>query len=111
MRSFLAMALIPIQFFGETIIEMTPSAPQLGREAAASWPKFIRNIPEKWEDALSHFELEKNPRHSRLFELIRQKNQSDQTVARIKGFRIRKISADEVEELLRSANRSLQMRH
>ncbi|TMM54657.1 hypothetical protein [Sulfitobacter sabulilitoris] len=48
------------------------------------------------------------PRHSRLFELIRQKNQADTTVARVQGFTIRRITAEEALQLQRAAERSLQ---
>ena len=33
-------------------------------------------------------------RHGRLFELLRQKNQAATTVARVRGYNIRKVSAD-----------------
>ncbi|ASM72289.1 MULTISPECIES: hypothetical protein [Roseobacteraceae] len=46
------------------------------------------------------------PRHMRLFELLRQKNRADTTVARVKGFAIRKISADEAEQIKSMAQRS-----
>jgi ribosomal protein L31E len=42
----------------------------------------------------------------RLFELLRQKNRADTTVARVKGFAIRKISADEAEQIKSMAQRS-----
>lgn len=50
------------------------------------------------------------PRHARLFELIRQKNQADTTIARLNGFTIRKISPDEMAELQHAASRSLEAR-
>jgi hypothetical protein len=50
------------------------------------------------------------PRHARLFELIRQKNQADTTVARLKGHSIRKIGANEFLQMQRAAARSLQAR-
>ncbi|MEM1074449.1 MAG: hypothetical protein AAF665_01170 [Pseudomonadota bacterium] len=46
-------------------------------------------------------------RHDRLFELIRQKNQAETTVARANGMSIRKISKNELEQLQRAAERSL----
>lgn len=49
-------------------------------------------------------------RHQKLFELIRQKHQSDTTVARVRGHRIRRISADELMQLQKAATRSLQAR-
>ncbi|WP_299783217.1 hypothetical protein [uncultured Roseobacter sp.] len=49
-------------------------------------------------------------RHARLFELIRQKNQADTTVARVQGHTIRRISANEAVQMQRAAARSLQAR-
>ncbi|WP_295314236.1 hypothetical protein [Roseobacter sp.] len=50
------------------------------------------------------------PRHGRLFELIRQKNQADTTVARVRGYDIRRVSPEEVMQLQQAAARSLQAR-
>lgn len=47
-------------------------------------------------------------RHIRLFELIRQKNQAETVVARIGNFDIRRISANEMIQLQKAAERSLQ---
>lgn len=49
-------------------------------------------------------------RHARLFELIRQKNRADTTVARVQGHTIRRISANEAVQMQRAAVRSLQAR-
>ena len=50
-------------------------------------------------------------RYGRLFELIRQKNQADTTVARVRGHDFRRVSANEVAQLQAAAQRSLQARH
>lgn len=47
-------------------------------------------------------------RHGRLFELLRQKNQAATTVARVRGYNIRKVSADELQMLQAAAVKSLQ---
>jgi len=60
--------------------------------------------------AMSGNERPSDPRHSRLFELIRQKNQAETTVARVQGYNIRRISANEAAQLQRAAARSLQAR-
>jgi hypothetical protein len=49
-------------------------------------------------------------RHTRLFELIRQKNQADTTVARLNGVSIRKISSAEMLQLQAAAAKSLEAR-
>lgn len=59
---------------------------------------------------MSDMQKKADPRHSRLFELIRQKNQADTTVARVQGYSIRRISANEAAQLQRAAARSLQAR-
>ena len=51
------------------------------------------------------------PRHDRLFELIRQRNQAETTVARVRGHDIRRISADEMMQLQKAAAQSLQAQH
>ena len=53
----------------------------------------------------------KKPRHGRLFDLIRQKNQADTTVAQLRGHVIRKISAQEFAQLKAAAARSLRVKH
>ena len=50
-------------------------------------------------------------RHTRLFELIRQKNQADTTVARVNGFDFRRVSTEEMIQLQQAALRSLQAQH
>lgn len=50
-------------------------------------------------------------RHGRLFELLRQKNQAATTVARVRGYNIRKITADEMRMLQAAAVKSLQPEH
>lgn len=49
-------------------------------------------------------------RHQKLFELIRQKNQADTTVARVRGQNTYRVSADELIRLQQAATRSLQAR-
>jgi hypothetical protein len=49
-------------------------------------------------------------RHARLFEMLRQQNQASRTVARVKGFEVRKISAEEADEIKAMAKRSFEMR-
>jgi len=53
----------------------------------------------------------KTPRHLRLFELLRQENRAKTTVARIKGFSIRQISADEAEQIKAVARQSFTRRN
>lgn len=50
------------------------------------------------------------PRHMRLFELIRQKNQAETTVARLNSVSLRKISSDEMLQLQAAATKSLEAR-
>lgn len=49
-------------------------------------------------------------RHQRLFEMLRQENQAASATARIKGFSIRKISAEEAEQIKATARRSMEAR-
>ncbi|MEL7099145.1 MAG: hypothetical protein AAGM84_09990 [Pseudomonadota bacterium] len=56
---------------------------------------------------MSRFHDPKNPRHARLFELLRQQNRSETTVARGKGFVVRKVSAEEAAQIKAVATRSL----
>ncbi|MEE4189779.1 MAG: hypothetical protein V2I76_15220 [Roseobacter sp.] len=59
-----------------------------------------------------HYECsDEKVRHNRLFELLRQNNQAETTVAKVKGFAIRKISEDEMRMLQAAAVRSLQASH
>lgn len=55
---------------------------------------------------MPHFSQRTAPRHQRLFELLRQENRAATTVARIKGFAIRQISADEAAQIQAIASRS-----
>ena len=57
---------------------------------------------------MSHLHDPKNPRHARLFELLRQTNVAQDTVARLDEFNIRKVNADELEVIKRVAERSMQ---
>lgn len=57
---------------------------------------------------MKHENFEIEARHTRLFELIRQKNQSDTTVARVRDLAFRRISANEMLQLQKAAARSLQ---
>lgn len=50
-------------------------------------------------------------RHNQLFELLRQTNQAKTTVLTTKGYRIRKVSEDEIRMLQAAALRSLQANH
>ena len=59
---------------------------------------------------MKHETFETHARHDRLFELIRQKNQSDTTVARVKNLNLRRISANEMLQMQKAAARSLQAR-
>ncbi len=58
---------------------------------------------------MSFMHREKNARHTRLFELIRQKNQAETTVARVAQFDLRPVSAEEAAALQAAAARSLQV--
>lgn len=49
-------------------------------------------------------------RHARLFEMLRQQNQASSSAARIKGFHVRKISAEEADRIKATAKRSFEMR-
>ncbi|KEJ97602.1 hypothetical protein SAMN05444149_101714 [Pseudosulfitobacter pseudonitzschiae] len=55
---------------------------------------------------MSYLSQHTAPRHERLFELLRQENRAATTVARIKGFTIRQISAEEAEQIKAVAKRS-----
>lgn len=57
---------------------------------------------------MKHENFKIEARHTRLFELIRQKNQSDTTVARVRDLAFRRISANEMLQLQKAAARSLQ---
>lgn len=57
---------------------------------------------------MAHQNFNEGSRHGRLFELIRQKNQAETTVARVRGVNIRRISANEAAQLQKAAMRSLQ---
>lgn len=48
-------------------------------------------------------------RHARLFEMLRQQNQATNTAARLKSFGIRKVSAEEADEIKANARRSFAM--
>ncbi len=48
-----------------------------------------------------------NPKHARLFELLRQEHDAATTVARVRNFTIRKVSADEAEQIKAVARKSL----
>lgn len=48
-------------------------------------------------------------RQARLFEMLRQQNQAANTAARLKSFGIRKVSAEEADEIKTNARRSLTM--
>lgn len=48
-------------------------------------------------------------RHARLFEMLRQQNQAAKTSERLKNFGIRKVSAEEADEIKANARRSLAM--
>ena len=48
-----------------------------------------------------------NPRHARLFELLRQQNRSHSRVTRGKGFVIRKVTTEEADAIKAAASRSL----
>jgi len=50
----------------------------------------------------------RNPRHARLFELLRQQSRTETTVARGKGFVIRRVTADEAAAIKAAAQKSLQ---
>jgi len=49
----------------------------------------------------------KNPRHARLFELLRQQTRSQTTVTRGKGFIVRKLSKAQAAQIKAAADRSL----
>lgn len=55
---------------------------------------------------MSHVSLHTAPRHQRLFELLRQENRAATTVARINGFAIRQITADEAAQIKAIASQS-----
>lgn len=50
-------------------------------------------------------------RHNQLFELLRQNHQAKKTVAQAKGYRIRKVTDEELCMLRAAAVRSLQANH
>ncbi|MEO0936551.1 MAG: hypothetical protein AAFY38_00180 [Pseudomonadota bacterium] len=49
-----------------------------------------------------------NPRHARLFELLRQQNRAETTVSRGKGFVIRRVTPQEADAIKAAARHSLQ---
>lgn len=55
-------------------------------------------------------ELPTKIRHARLFEMLRHQNQAASTTARVKGFQVRKISAEEADQIKATAQRSLEAR-
>lgn len=57
---------------------------------------------------MQHDSILAQSRHGRLFELLRQKNQAETTVARVQNHDIRRISADEMVQLRKAAEKSLQ---
>ncbi|WP_195822061.1 hypothetical protein [Roseobacter sp. MH60115] len=59
---------------------------------------------------MSDLQEKTDKRHARLFELIRQRNQAEATVARVQGHTVRRLSANEAVQLQRAAARSLQAR-
>lgn len=48
-----------------------------------------------------------DPRHMRLFELLRQKHASDTIVGSVKGFQVRRVNKEELDEIKRVAARSI----
>jgi hypothetical protein len=56
---------------------------------------------------MSNLHDPKNPRHSRLFELLRQKHAADSLVGNVQGFKVRRVNKDELDEIKRSAARSM----
>ncbi|MGC3936848.1 hypothetical protein ACOTTU_03475 [Roseobacter sp. EG26] len=53
---------------------------------------------------------DRDPRHMKLFELIRQKNQADTAVARLREADFSEITTEQVAQLQQAATRSLQAR-
>lgn len=48
-----------------------------------------------------------DPRHARLFELLRQNHVAESTAARVHDFNVRKVNKDELEVIKRVAERSM----
>lgn len=52
-----------------------------------------------------------DPRHMRLFELLRQKHAADTIVGNVKGFQVRKVNREELDEIKRVAALSMARTH
>lgn len=48
-----------------------------------------------------------DPRHMRLFELLRQKHAADTIVGNVQGFQVRRVNKEELDEIKRVAARSM----
>jgi hypothetical protein len=56
---------------------------------------------------MSNLHDPENPRHARLFELLRQNDVAETTAARVHDFNIRKVNKDELDTIKRVAERSM----
>ena len=56
---------------------------------------------------MSNFHDPNDPRHMRLFELLRQKHAADTIVGSVKGFQIRSVNKEELDKVKRVAARSM----
>ncbi|MDE1130552.1 MAG: hypothetical protein OSA49_03215 [Ascidiaceihabitans sp.] len=60
---------------------------------------------------MSNFHNRNDPRHKRLFELLRQKNVATHLVDPSQPLKVRKVNSDELDEIKRIATRSMTRAH
>ncbi|MDB4073448.1 hypothetical protein N9530_01690 [Ascidiaceihabitans sp.] len=60
---------------------------------------------------MSNFHNPNDPRHKRLFELLRQKHVATHLGSTVKALKVRKVDHDELDEIKRIAARSLTRTH
>jgi hypothetical protein len=56
---------------------------------------------------MSKFHDPNDPRHMRLFELLRQKHAADTIVGSVKGFQVRHVNKEELDKIKHVAARSM----
>lgn len=56
---------------------------------------------------MSNIHDPKDPRHTRLFELLRQKHAADTFADNVQGFKVRRVNKEELDEIKRVAARSI----
>ena len=56
---------------------------------------------------MSNIHDPKDPRHTRLFELLHQKHAADTFAGNVQGFKVRRVNKEELDEIKRVAARSI----